>query len=721
MKLSLTHAMVSRGYRRSAPRNLLAAAICVFYPLQAAAQMNDQKTPPRSKHEHQLEEVLVTAQGERSRRDLSQATTVLSGDALAAASAATLGDTLQKTPGMSSASFGPGVGSPVIRGQSGNRVKVLNNGAGVADASALSPDHANAVEPLLAERIEVIRGPSTLLYGNGAIGGVVNVIDNRIPSRRAETTQGAIEQRHDTNADQNTTVAKIDTGHGDWALHVDGVYRDRNDVRIDGEAISAALHDEAAEAEEEAHAHGYIPNTGALSKSLSIGNSWVTDAGYAGLAVSRLENRYGIPPGAHHHDEDETDEEHEEAAEGEESLLIDMNQTRVDARSGWSLSHDVWKQLDVLLGYSDYEHSEIEGGAVGTRFTNEALEARVTATHRFTSSWSGVVGYQGSTRDFAALGDEAFIPQTDGKSSGLFTVQTYKHGAWTYDAGLRVEHTRLSPRGDCEQDDTSLSASLGAVWRFDASRDMLLSLSQSQRAPSIEEYFSNVETGTCTARGDDEERIAHVASQRIEIGSPALDRETASNIEWGLRQVRGRLTGSVSVFYNDIHDFIYLADTGVFVDDTQVSHYRQQAAVFRGAEFELLWHSSVENVAHWEASLFGDVVDAEFDNGNAVPRTPPWRAGIELALIRALWSVRLRWTEVAEQEEVAASEPPTDGYSLVTLYTDVHLPVGDGSELTLFLRGNNLLDEEIRQHASFIKDIAPEPGRGVEAGIRFVF
>jgi iron complex outermembrane receptor protein len=673
----------------------------------------DDKAAP---HQHELEEVLVSAPDMRQRGEISQSTSVLSGDALLAAGAATLGDTLQSTPGISSASFGPGVGSPVIRGQSGNRVKVLSNNAGTADASAVSPDHANAVEPLLAEKIEIIRGPATLLYGNGAIGGVVNIIDNRIPTRRADETTGAIEQRHDTNSDQNTSVAKVDTGAGDWALHVDGVYRERNDVRIDGEAIRETQpHDEEEEEREEEHASGYIPNTGALSKSLTIGNSWITDSGYAGIAVNRLENRYGIPPGAHHHEVGE-----EEQDEGEENLQIDMKQTRVDAKTGWTLAQSFWKNLEVQLGYSDYEHREIENGATGTRFTNDALETRVEAAHRFNDAWHGVVGFQGSSREFAAVGDEAFIPETDGNTAGIFTVQTYRQGAWTFDAGLRAERSRLSPDGNCSRNDSSVSASTGSVWRFLRATDMTMSVSHSQRSPSIEEYYSNVDTQGCVAKNEGQQPVAHVASQRIEIGNPDLDNETANNIEWGMRQRRGRFTGSFSLFYNDVHDFIYLADSDTLVDDTQVAFYRQQAAVFKGAEFEITWHSSVNDIEHWELGLFGDAVRAEFDDGEWVPRTPPQRLGAEVGFVSVMWSARLRWTEAADQDRVFVNETETEGYSLVTLYADYHMPLAE-QELTLFIKGNNLLDEEIRQSSSFIKDVAPDAGRGVEGGIRYLF
>lgn len=685
-----------------------------FYGLfhSAASVAADQVAP----HQHALEEVLVSAAGLRQRGDVSQATSVLAGDDLLAAGAATLGETLQSTPGVSSASFGPGVGSPVIRGQSGNRVKVLSNSTGMADASAVSADHANAVEPLLAEKIEIIRGPATLLYGNGAIGGVVNIIDNRIPTRRAPDTTGAIEQRHDTNADQNTTVAKIDTGAGDWALHVGGVYRERNDVRIDGAAVRESGHHDEDEAEhEEPSVTGYIPNTAALNKSLTIGNSWVTDSGYAGIAVNRFENRYGIPPGAHPHEEGE---EHEE--EGEENLLIDMKQTRVDAKTGWTLQQDFWNGIEVQLGYSDYEHSEIENGATGTRFTNDALETRIEATHHFSDAWHGVVGFQGSSREFAAVGEEAFMPETDGNTAGIFTVQTYKQGAWTFDAGLRAERSRLKPEGDCDRDDTSVSASVGSVWRFLHATDMTLSLSQSQRSPSLEEYFSNVDTQACAAKTLDQLPVAHVASQRIEIGDPELDNETASNVEWGIRQRHGRITGSFSVFYNDVHDFIYLDDSNTFVDETQVAFYRQQAAVFKGAEFEITWHSSTKDVAHWELGLFGDAVRAEFNEGDWVPRTPPQRLGAEIGFVAALWSARLRWTEAADQNRAAANETTTDGYSLVTLYADYHLPVAE-DELTLFIKGNNLLDEEIRLSTSYIRDLAPDAGRGIEAGVRYLF
>ncbi len=284
-----------------------------------------------------IEEFIVTASPLAKTEDaVSQAFTTLSGTDLRARAASTLGDTLEGEPGIASASFGPGVGAPVIRGLGGNRVRVLQDNIDSLDASSSSPDHGIMVEPLLAERIEVLRGPATLRYGSGAIGGVVNVIDNRIPDSVPDKLTGGLEYRHGSAGDNDNAVALVEGGAGRLAWHLHGLYRESNDLAIRGPAVNPDLDPDGESP------RGSIPNTDSRAHAFTGGFSWVTDRGFIGLSVSRLENEYGIPSGGHAHAEEEDEEEghdehhdeHEDEHEGEheELVRIDMKQTRTDLK-----------------------------------------------------------------------------------------------------------------------------------------------------------------------------------------------------------------------------------------------------------------------------------------------------------------------------------------------------------------------------------------------------
>jgi iron complex outermembrane receptor protein len=373
-------------------------------------------------NKNELNEIVISASPlEESAAGINQAVSVLTGEALRNEAAATIGETLKNEPGVTNSGFGPGVGKPVIRGQVGNRVKVMQDSLGTLDASSASGDHAITTEALVAERIEILRGPATLRYGNGAIGGVVNVIDNRIPDELPEETHGAIEYRHNNVNDQNSTVIVLDgaikdTPLGNWAWHLDGLYRDSNDVEIEGLAQRPEGDEDPADHET---TQGFISNTDTQANTVTGGLSWIGDQGFIGLSVSEMENQYGIPPGGHDHDEEP------------ELIRIDMEQTRVDLKSEWQ---DILPGIELgrfRVSYNDYEHIELEGGEKGTRFTNEAIEGRVELLHQEIAGWAGAIGLQLEDRQFAAIGEEAFIPKSDIQNTGLFWVGETSHGDWS--------------------------------------------------------------------------------------------------------------------------------------------------------------------------------------------------------------------------------------------------------------------------------------------------
>ncbi|HEY7776783.1 MAG TPA: TonB-dependent receptor plug domain-containing protein, partial [Kineobactrum sp.] len=342
-----------------------------------------------------MEHVLISAPLQKQEAETALPVTVLTGEDLRRSARSTIGDTLGDIPGLANASFGPGVGQPVIRGQQGPRVTVLQNGTSSADASSVSADHAVSVDSLLADSIEVLRGPATLLYGAGAIGGVVNVIDNRIPRQRIEGVTGGAELRHDSASDMDTAIVRMDAGSGNFAFHIDGLYRDWNNLDIPG--LAAREHDEDHEEEHAGEEHeeheeeaettdGYIDNTGGRTRNLTLGSSYHFDRGLVGLAVSRLENNYGIPAGAHgHHEEGHEGEEHEGEEHGEEEeggIRLEVKQTRIDANFELAQPLPGFDSLRATVTHTDYEHAEIEGnGEVGTLYSNESWETRAELVH----------------------------------------------------------------------------------------------------------------------------------------------------------------------------------------------------------------------------------------------------------------------------------------------------------------------------------------------------
>lgn len=691
---------------------VLASLICATSVPTVQAQHHDSH--------HDVEELIVTTPVNRKPSDTLMPASALAGEALRESVGGTLGATIDVLPGVNSASFGPGVGSPVIRGQSGNRVGVLQGGLGTLDASTVSQDHANSIEPLLAERIEVIRGPATLPYGNGAIGGIVNIIDNRIPETVPEQTGMALELRHGSAADENAGVFKLDGGAGSFAWHLDGLYRERGDVRIPGQAILEDPGHAEEEPEAAQAAEGFIENSGAESRSATAGVSLIGERGFIGISLSVLENNYGIPPGAHEHRE-ETEEEGERA---EENLSINMEQTRFNIKGRLELG-GFFESLESRVAFNDYRHREIEsaGGVeeTGTVFDNEGTETRILLHHRALGNMSGVLGLQFGDQDFSAVGEESFIPASNIRASGLFAVESLDTGRWLYEFGLRANNQSIRPGGDCGHDKSTWSGGVSAIRRISEQANILISLNRSERSPTVEELFSNIETGRCAEPADPAALVVHAASRRIEIGEPDLATESSRNLELALRKHLGEIQGELNLFYNRIEDYIFLADTALEFDETGISRYLQQDATFSGMEAEITFPFEAEgDRGHVDLSLFGDYVKAELDGGGRVPRIPPLRLGAEIAWLRELWSLKLRVTEVADQERIADNETATEGYTLVGLYFDYHLPAG-GGEAVLFIKGSNLLDEEIRNHASLLKDFAPEPGAGFEAGLRYRF
>ncbi len=665
----------------------------ILFALGNASALAEPSSPP-------MEHVLVSVPLHKKAAETALPVTVLSGDALRRAASSTIGDTLGNSPGLANASFGPGVGQPVIRGQQGARVTVLQNGTSSGDASNLSADHAVSVEAILADSIEVLRGPATLLYGGGAIGGVVNILDNRIPTRLGEEVQGGAEYRYDSASDMDTVVARLDIPTGSIAWHVDALYRDWANLEIPGSAVK----DDAEEG-----GQGEIHNTDGRTKSMTLGGSYHFDDGFYGMAVNRLENEYGIPSGSHEQHEDEAPEEHEEG-----DIRIDMEQTRYDAALHW---HDPIGGVEVFRGflsYTDYQHAEIEGsGEIGTLYSNDTLEGRLELVHDPIKNFHGVFGLQAKSGEFSAIGEESFVPLTDSTELGLFLLEDYHRETWTFEAGLRLDWVERDPHSNVASTQTfsPFSISGSALWAVTDSWQLGLALSRAERAPAIEELYSNVE-----GSGPDD-WVLHAATGAIELGNPDLDTEVSNNLDLTLSWTAGEHYVEATVFYNDFSDYISLENTGREIDHSPVLIYAQDDAEFYGLEIESEFNLGELADGNVTLQLFADTIRGTLGNGEDAPRLPPLRISGRLDWSNQSWGFWTRVMNAAEQDRSGQNEDTTDGYTRWDLGGDYRLPLA-GKELHLFARVKNITDQEIRLSTSFLRDVAPESGRSLELGIR---
>ena len=643
-----------------------------------------------------------------SAQELATPAVVLEDDELVLRRSATLGETLDGLPGVHAASFGAGASRPVIRGLDGGRVKVLSDGVDVLDASTVSQDHAVGVEPLLAERIEVLKGPATLLYGGGAIGGVVNVIDKKVPTYVPEQGyEGELELRANSVANEGAGLFGLTAGAGNFAVRVEGVKRQADDYEIPG-----------AEGEPRSDKQDGSYND---TDSYGLGGSFIGARGYLGLAYSRQENRYGLLGhehvdchqdaslwhcGEHGHDEEEHEgegEEHHEEAE-EAVPYISLKQDRWDLRGELSDPLPGFELARLRVGYSDYRHQEIEEGAAAAIFDSQASEARLELTHQPLFGWHGVLGGQTSRRDFERLTAEHPMPQTLTRNHALFLLEEYTAGAWRYELGARHEWQDIdadSGAPDTEHRGTSLSA--GAVWTFAPEYSLGFSLSRAQRLPSAEELY---------AFGP------HAASRTIELGNPDLEEETSHNLEVTLRKFAGPTTLTFSLYRNQVNDFIYAADLGLDTEsDFRVVEYRQADAVLSGAEGEVR-HQFTDSFA---AALFGDTVRGRLRDGGDLPRIPADRLGVRLEQrFSAALDGQLEFSRVQRQDELAAFETETAGYNMLGAGLSYHGSLSQ-ADYQLYLKADNLLDAEARQHSSLIKDEVLLPGRNLTVGMRVEF
>ncbi len=678
----------------------------------ARAQTVPSDATPAKDDKLRLEDYVVTAGPDaKSAFDLAQGASLLAGDTLHRSLQATLGETLASVPGVNATYYGPGASRPIIRGLGGDRVRMLDNGVGSLDASNVSPDHNVSVEPLLVERIEVLRGPATLLYGSSAVGGVVNVIDNRIPSVAPDQPFGGrTEFRSDSAANERTGIFALTAGNKSFALQANGLRTEADDVAIPGYADPANPAD-----------RGTLVNSAISTKSFSLGGTSFWSGGNAGVAVSEYDTIYGIPVG--------------------EPIVINMKQRRVDFRAETTEPFGVFKSAKFRFGLADYTHAEVDTttNLPNTTFKNKAYEGRIELIQQEAGNLSGTMGFQTSRSDFSAVGEEVVTPPTLTTSHALFVLESYKlNDALTLQFGGRYEYQSIK-LGDVDpalpaypdyaattgekRTDHGFSLSAGAIYYPAKDYSVGFSLAYSQRLPVAQELFSNG---------------PHGGTGAYEVGSSGLGRETSVGLDLTVRKRAGYVTGSVGVFVNRFQNFIFeQRDPNSYFDDASGSflsypvppgdeflpiyHFIARDAVFYGGEAELIFHLLDAATDHLHLDLTADYVHAQqTTDDEPLPRIPPMRIGAGLRFEHGRWTAGVNVRHAFRQDRVSSGETETAGYTLVGADLSYRLPVAQ-AEWEFFVRGANLANEEARVSTSFLKDIAPLPGRNVTAGVRLSF
>lgn len=630
---------------------------------------------------------------------------VLSGKELSIKRESTIGETLRETPGVSASYFGPNASRPIIRGMDGDRVRMMQNGVGALDASSLSPDHAVAIDPLIAEQIEVIRGPATVLYGAGAVGGVVNVIDHRVPKEPLNGIIGRGETRFGGADNERSGVAVVDIGNGMFAIHADVYTRKTDDLSIPTSAQNKLINAGKAD-----HLNnGKLANSAAESDGGAFGASLTFDKGHIGTSYSEFNNLYGTV--------------------AEPSVKVDMGSKR------WDLSAEA-HDLDTLIerikfrtAFTDYKHQEIDNGTIGTTFLNKGLESTLEAGHAKIGNLSGVVGLQTQNTRFSALGDEAFVPSTQTTNQGLYIYEELPIERLKLSIGGRIDNTTVKSAGGGVVDPIThfpkfgdatskqfvpKNLSAGALLSLDENWTIATNLTHTERAPTQNELFSNG---------------AHLATNQYEIGNKNLNVEKANGLDIQIRWKNWKHSFTLGGFYTKFDHFINVYNTGVYRDaqgnvvvgssGLAEANTMGVPATFTGMEMQGKLRI-YEGMGDLDLNIRGDYVRATNETTDTpLSRIAPMRIGTGLDYKLGDFVSKIDILHGFKQDRVATNELATDAYTLVNATISYRLK--SALNLEAFAKARNLLDEDIRDHSSFLKEIAPMGGRSILIGLRGEF
>lgn len=617
---------------------------------------------------------------------------ILSGRELSLKRESTLGDTLNGIPGVAATHFGPNASRPVIRGLDAERVRIMQNGVGVLDASSLSFDHAVTIDPLVIEQIDVVRGPAALLYGGSAVGGVVNAIDHRIPTESVTGVIGRAEARVGGPDSQNNLASVVDVGNGKIAIHADAYTRKTSDLNIPRFAVSSRKNQ--ADPSILRENHGKLVNSSASADGGALGASLTFDNGYIGASYSDFNSNYGTV--------------------AEAAVRADMKSQRWDLASEFKDLGNIINRVKARMAYTDYQHQEIEGGTVGTTFKNNGVEGSVELGHAKFSSIEGVVGFQFQNTRFEALGIEAFVPPVQTQNHAIYVYEEMPLNIWNLEKlklsfGGRAEHTTLDanpwaklPTAQAASFN-AYSYALGGLYTLNSNWSLASNLSHNERAPS---YFELYADG------------AHLAAGQYEVGNASFNKERSNGLDAQIRWKDAKNSFNFGAYYTRFSRFLGLLDTGNIDVDTSlpIAQFSTFAASFKGLEAE----GKFNLVDHLDLKLRGDYVRASnLDNSQALPRITPLRLGAGLHYQKNALGARIDMLHAFKQNRMAENELATDGYTDVSALVTYKLPIKLNMEL--FAKANNLLNQEIREHSSFLKDLSPAGERSVLIGMRADF
>jgi iron complex outermembrane receptor protein len=712
----------------------------VFPQTDAPASPTPTASPPSVA---EAERVVVSGgEIERSETDKAQPVTILSENELKLRTEPTLGDTLATEPGVAASGYTAGSSRPVIHGQADNRVRVLNNGTELFDVSNLSPDHAPSASTLLSESIEIVHGPATILYGSGAIAGVVNVTDNLIPVEQpAESLSGEANARFDSaDLERSGAMALTLSPFQHLVIHAEGSILRTDDRSIPGFALDKRIRSELTP--EQRHNDGFggnpfgeVPNTFVKTEDFGFGGSYVWDKGYIGASYSRFLSEYGVP------DNPEADE----PGVPPQPVHLDVRKDQYNVRSSVVDPFRWFSVANLKFVYTDYKHDEIDGETVGATFKAKGVDSRIELLHQPIGLMEGSIGSQVFYKDLSVLGEEAFLQPTETLAVAGFLFEEVKLTPVRLQLGVRIEHdsvsidssdpelTSLTSPSQKDQDFLPVSGAVGALYDFAQGWQLALNLNYSQRAPTVEELF---------ARGP------HEATFQFIIGDPTLDVEINRTVDLSLRKTEGLVTGFISGFYTRYDGFIDFTPTGEFEDGLQVFIYTPKNAEFYGAEGRVDFHllpltvtrpsepadsksvkdiiTGAEKAAEKNPNdlylrLQADYVHAQdVDTGAPLPRITPFRYGISLNYEGEHWTASIEGQRVDAQNSVAQFETTTPGYTFLNASIGYKFRWGRTYNY-LYARGTNLLDAEARDHLSFLKEVMPLAGRGVVVGFRTTF
>ena len=615
--------------------------------------------------------------------------------------APTIGDALADELGVYSNQYGSGSSRPVIRGQDGPRVKVLQHASETADVSTLSPDHAVTVDPILAKQIEIIRGPSTLLYSAGTVGGLVNVTDQKIPTSMPEKgLEGTAGLRYNSGSDEKLASAGATVALGrQFALRVEGSKREANDY-----IAPNYFHEHEGELEKERR----VGNTFAKGETVSVGGSWIGERGFAGIAYTNRQDQYGLPGHSHEYEsctvsgnlligcgEEDYGDEHETGP------WVDLKSERYDFRTEILNPLAGFEKLRAHASYTDYQHDEIEGDSVATTFKSKGYDARLEMVHQPIADWEGVVGVQYNQQKLDITGEESILEPTKTQKWSVFGLEHKQWNDFHFELGARVDQQTIDIESDRKDyDDYAVSYSGAVNWMFAPNYKLSLVGSHQERLPLAQELYADGK---------------HLATNTYERGNENLDVEKSNNQELGFHYDTDKIDYHVHVYHNWYDNYIY-AQTADRYENFRLVDYTQDKARFYGTEAEASY--AINDV--YKMSVFGDYVRGKIDNENA-PRVPAGRLGTKVsANFSDTWSGTAEYYHVFEQDRIASYETETEGYNMVNLGLAYNGQYMQGNDYRVYFKANNLLDETIYSHTSFLSTI-PQVGRNFTVGLDFSF